>query len=177
DKRLVAYVVAKEGTAPSVSELRSFLRGRLPNYMVPAAFMSVDSMPLTPNGKVDLMRLSSLKQLQTDRKHLSDKPLTEMEKTVIDIWIEALGLDHISVHDNFFELGGHSLLSIQVIAQLEKRIGLRINVGELIYQTLGQLAASLERRTGDLTPSMRPVTQNRLLQAIKNKLFRPEHQE
>jgi acyl carrier protein len=99
-----------------------------------------------------------------------------MEKMLVDIWKETLELDHISVHDNFFEIGGHSLLSIQVISQLEKKIGLRINPREFIYQTLGQLAASLEQRTRDLTPSVRPVVKNRLLQTIKRRLFRLNHQ-
>ena len=67
------------------------------------------------------------------------------------IWKEVLGLDHISVHDNFFGLGGHSLLTIQVISKLEKKIGLRISPREFIYQTLGQMAASIELQRKDLT--------------------------
>ena len=124
DKRLVAYVVAKEGSFSSASELNSFLRKGLPDHMVPAAFMFLDSIPLGPNGKVDLTKLRSLKSLQTEGKNASDQPLTEMEKVLIETWKKALDLDYVSVHDNFFEIGGHSLLSMQVIAKLEKKIGI-----------------------------------------------------
>jgi alpha/beta superfamily hydrolase/acyl carrier protein len=122
--------------------------------MVPQHFVELESIPLTPNGKVDrdVMRLLPLETLQTNHIQIHDEPLTEMEQTLTDIWKEVLGLDHISVHDNFFELGGHSLLSIQVVTKLERKIGFRINPGEFIYQTLGQLAASLEQRTDNLTP-------------------------
>jgi amino acid adenylation domain-containing protein len=154
DQRLVAYYVVREGQTISVSDVRYYLQVKLPNYMVPQHFVELESIPLTPNGKVDrdVMRLLPLETLQTNHIQIHDEPLTEMEQTLTDIWKEVLGLDHISVHDNFFELGGHSLLSIQVVTKLERKIGFRINPGEFIYQTLGQLAASLEQRTDNLTP-------------------------
>jgi len=164
--------VVREGQTISVSDVRRYLQAKLPNYMVPQHFVELKSIPLTPNGKVDRdgMRLLSLETLQADHIYVPGEPLTKMEKTLTDIWKEVLGLDHISVHDNFFELGGHSLLSIQVVTMLERKIGLRINPSEFIYQTLGQLAASLEQRTDNLTPSAGRSNKGWLFQAIKSRI-------
>jgi len=172
DQRLVAYYVVREGQTISVSDVRRYLQAKLPNYMVPQHFVELKSIPLTPNGKVDRdgIRLLPLETPQTDHIHVSDEPLTKMEQTLTDIWKEVLGLDHISVHDNFFELGGYSLLSIQVVTKLERKIGFRINPGELVYQTLGQLAASLEQRTDSLTPSAGRSNKGWLFQAIKSRI-------
>lgn len=97
--------------------------------------------------------------------------LTEMEKVLLDTWKSALGSDQISVHDNFFEIGGDSLLTVQVIARLEERIGLRVDRAEFISQTLGQLASSLERQLRDLAATKETKAKASVLEVIKNKVF------
>ncbi len=147
EKRLVAYIVPEKDTTISPSEIRAHLKRTLPDYMIPSAFVAMDELPLTPNGKINRLALPvpDSGQLEDSREFVA--PCSPMEETLVTIWKEVLELDHISVHDNFFEIGGHSLLSMQVISRLEKKIGLRINPRELIYQTLGQLAASIEQQT------------------------------
>jgi acyl carrier protein len=142
----------------------------LPNYMIPSAFVLVDGIPLTPSGKVNAAKLVQLEVPHTERSNAWDEPTTDMEKTLVTIWKEALGLDQISVHDNFFEIGGHSLLSIQVITRLENRIGLRVNPREFIYQTLGQLAASIERQRMDSEKNRQPIKKKGFWNAIKQKM-------
>ena len=139
--------------------------------MVPSAFVHLDGMPLTPNGKIDVKRLLSLGPVQTEGAPVSDEPLTEMEEIISGIWKKELGLDDISVNDNFFELGGHSLLSIQVISQLQKRIGIRVNPREFVYQTLGQLAASLERQTPERTPARGQEKKSSARQTIVGRIL------
>ncbi len=116
DKRLVACIVANEGQVIDNTELREFLAERLPNYMVPSAFVNLDAIPLTPNGKVDRRALS---QLSVDSYQLSEKtfvaPRTPEEKQLADIWAELLKVERVGIHDNFFELGGHSLLVPQIV--------------------------------------------------------------
>jgi acyl carrier protein len=94
-----------------------------------------------------------------------------MEKTIADVWKGVLGIESVSAHENFFEIGGHSLLSIQVVTQLEKRIGLRINPREFFNQTLGQLAASMERQVRSIkdVPGFSP--RSSLLQKLKKRIF------
>ncbi|MGI8964719.1 MAG: amino acid adenylation domain-containing protein, partial [Limisphaerales bacterium] len=121
DKQLVAYVVAKKQPAPSISELRDFLKIKLPEYMVPSVFMFLDALPLTPNGKVDRKKLPSPDGARPDLKVAFLAPETASEKELATIWKEVLGIDQIGVHDNFFELGGDSIRSIQVLARAQEK--------------------------------------------------------
>ena len=93
-----------------------------------------------------------------------------MEKTVAEIWRTVLDLEDISVHDNFFQVGGNSLQSVQVIDKLEKKTGLSLNIRQFIYQTLGQLAASLEQQTPVRSPSVKREKKNRFWQVIKKAI-------
>jgi amino acid adenylation domain-containing protein len=171
DKYLVAYVVSNDAHKFDPVYLRERMRTHLPDYMIPAAFVRLNELPLTQNGKVDVKRLLSSEHIRTQVTPVSNQPLTNMEKIISDIWQKELGLDHISVHDNFFEIGGHSLLSIQVISQLEKRTGLRINPRELVYQTLGQLSASLDQQVRDFAPNAKQDRKMSVLKTIKRKIF------
>lgn len=153
ERSIVAYVVAGgPGSVVAAKDLRSFLRGSLPDYMIPSSFIQVDEIPLTPNGKVDARQLSRLKPSPVSVDIADDEPLTEMEQLLADTWKEVLSIDSVSVHDNFYEIGGHSLLSIQVISRLERKIGLKVNPREFIYQTLGQMATSIERQKPEAIP-------------------------
>jgi amino acid adenylation domain-containing protein/non-ribosomal peptide synthase protein (TIGR01720 family) len=141
EKRLVAYVVASGGAAPATPELRSYLKERLPDYMVPAFFVEMGELPVTPNGKVDRRALPA-----PDVEHLAEaeqgggEPRTDTERRLAALWAEVLGVPKVGVHDNFFELGGDSILSIQIIARAGEA-GLRITPKQMfLHQTIAELA-------------------------------------
>lgn len=170
DKRLVAYIIPAQEPGPTSSELRHFLEQKLPAYMIPAAFVSLQAFPLTPNGKVDRRALPKPDVL---RAEIGDVvPHTPMQTLLAKIWREVLGVDQVSVYDNFFDLGGHSLLSLKVIFQMEKRTGQRLSPREMVFQTLGQLAAVYEQRmlSKPALPSKRFI--DKLAQLIKTWVFR-----
>ncbi len=118
DKRLVAYVVADQQKPLTISDLRSFLKEKLPDYMVPSAFVMLEALPLTPNGKVDRRALPAPDQTRPDLENGFVAPRTPVEKALAGIWTEVLGLKKVGVHDNFFDLGGHSLMATQVISRI-----------------------------------------------------------
>ena len=114
DKRLVAYLVVAT-QKPSVSELRSFLKAKLPEYMVPSIFMFLDALPLTPNGKIDRKALPAPDQSSPELGASYVAPRTAEEELIAEIWAEVLKVDKVGIHDNFFDLGGHSLKATQVV--------------------------------------------------------------
>jgi acyl-coenzyme A synthetase/AMP-(fatty) acid ligase len=142
DRQLTAYLVFGR-QQPTITELRRYLKKTLPSHMVPSSFVVLDALPLTENGKVDRGALPSLGG-RGDGGEGYVAPRTPMEMFVAAVWQEALGLERVGVHDNFFDLGGHSLLSLRVLARIEERVGRRLGPRELIFQTLGQFAATCE---------------------------------
>jgi hypothetical protein len=118
DKRLVAYVVANPKPAPTFSELRSFLKEKLPDYMIPSALVHLDSLPLTPNGKVDRRALPKPDGSLTGPVENFVPPRNPVEATLAQIWAKLLQIKQVGVHDNFFELGGRSLLATQVVSRV-----------------------------------------------------------
>jgi acyl carrier protein len=142
----VAYVVADQDDTSTKSDLRRFLKEKLPEYMVPTAFVILDALPLTPTGKVNRRALPAPDRTRPKLKETFVPPRTHMESLIAKVWQEVLVVEKVGVYDNFFNLGGHSLLSMQVIARLEKQLGLRLNPRELIFQNLGQMAALCEER-------------------------------
>ncbi len=141
DRRLVAYLVADSNM--ELSDLKSALKHRLPAYMIPSAFVMLDAMPLTPNGKVDRKALPPPEYSNHERTQVV-MAHTPTEILVSEVWKEVLGVDQISVYDNFFDLGGHSLTAVQVTGKLESKTGLKIDPALIRFQTLGQLAASYD---------------------------------
>jgi non-ribosomal peptide synthase protein (TIGR01720 family) len=140
EKRLVAYVVARQEPAPSISALRHFLQETLPVYMVPAAFVWLQVLPTTPNGKVDRRTLPAPEQARPALEAAFLAPRTVEEHLLASVWSEVLGLAHVGIHDNFFELGGDSMLSIQVIARAHQA-GLWFTPTQLFqYPTIAGLA-------------------------------------
>ncbi|WP_292768135.1 non-ribosomal peptide synthetase [Nostoc sp. NOS(2021)] len=138
-KRLVAYVVPHE-LQPNADELRHFLKQKLPNYMVPSAFMLLKTLPMTPNQKVDYRALPA-PDLSRSVEDNFVAPQTPTEKRLAAIWSEILRLEKVSIHDNFFELGGDSILSIQVISRANQA-GIQIAPKQLFQnQTIAELAA------------------------------------
>ena len=137
---LVAYLVPNQDTIPTVGELRRFLQAQVPDYMIPAIFVQLEALPLTPTGKVDRRALPAPEQDRPDLEAAFAFPSTDDEATLVEVWQHVLGLDRIGVNDNFFELGGDSILSIQVIARANSA-GLRLTPQQLFqYPTIAGLA-------------------------------------
>lgn len=144
DKRLVAYVVVKPELSPSLGDLRDFLKVKLPDYMVPAAFVLLEALPLTPNGKVDRRALPAPEDARPQLESGFVAPRTPVEERLAEIWATVLGVKPVGVHDNFFELGGDSILSIQVVGRA-RRAGLHLTPRQLFqYPTIAQLAAVVD---------------------------------
>jgi len=123
-----------------VQELRTFLATRLPDYMLPAAFMILDALPMTPNGKLDRKALPAPDQIRPMLNELFVPPRTSAEQALADIWTQVLGLDRVGVHDNFFEIGGDSIMSIQIVARAHEA-GLPLRAQHLFqYQTIAELS-------------------------------------
>jgi acyl carrier protein len=118
DKRLVAYVVAPLDT--STNELRSFLTQKLPEFMVPSAFVLMDSLPLTANGKVGRRALPEPASSRPELDETFLLPRIPTEELLATIWAEVLKLDKVGIHDNFFDLGGHSLLATRLISKIRE---------------------------------------------------------
>jgi amino acid adenylation domain-containing protein len=141
ERRLVAYLVADQ--QQSVPELRSYLGRSLPDYMIPAAFVQLDELPLSASGKVDRQ---ALPELELDRSTLAQEyaaPRSPAEQALVDIWGELLGVAQVGINDNFFELGGDSILSIQVVSRAN-RAGIGLNPRQLFeHQTVATLAAAV----------------------------------
>ncbi|HEY7167532.1 MAG TPA: non-ribosomal peptide synthase/polyketide synthase, partial [Candidatus Binatia bacterium] len=125
-RRLIAYVVLSSDTDASVAELRSFLREKLPDYMIPSSFVFLDALPLTPNGKLDRRALPAWNGSRADSASIYQTPRTPVEEMVAEIWREVLKVEQVGVEDNFFDLGGHSLLATQVMSRV--RTVLRLEV-------------------------------------------------
>ncbi|WP_413198525.1 amino acid adenylation domain-containing protein [Nostoc piscinale] len=140
-QRIVAYLVPQAAQTLSISELRSFLESKLPSYMIPVAFVLLEALPLTANGKVDRQALPAP---DTNRPELADAyqpPQTEVEQTIAQIWQTVLQLENVGIHDNFFELGGHSLLLVQVHSKLREKFTKDLAVLDLFrYPTINSLA-------------------------------------
>ena len=132
DERLVAYIVVKQDTAPSIGELRSLLKQRLPDYMVPSAFVLLDTLPLLPNGKVDRQALPPPAVTRQNLETSFVAPRSPVEEILTGIWSEVLGLDQVGIHDNFLELGGHSLMATQIISRVIDRFRVELPVKSLL---------------------------------------------
>ena len=142
--RLIAYLVPAAGTAPpEVEDLRAFLRARLPEPMIPSAFVSLGALPLTPNGKLDTRALPAPPPASPEVEHVP--PSSAIEQTIADIWTALLKVERIGVHDNFFALGGHSLLAAQLVARLRTSFGLELPLRALFETpTIAGLAGRVE---------------------------------
>ncbi len=145
DPRLVAYVVLAKEEFSSLKDLRNFVKEKLPSYMVPIV-VALERLPLTENGKLDRRALPAPDHVEVSDDQSFEGFREPIEELLADIWTHVLKVERVSIFDNFFDLGGHSLLATQVVATLEKELGLRIKPNELAFQTLGQLAASCKER-------------------------------
>ncbi|GAX38387.1 non-ribosomal peptide synthetase [Nodularia sp. NIES-3585] len=139
-KRLVAYVVPSFADRDLVPQLRHFLQERLPEHMIPSAFVFLETLPLTPSGKVDRRALPAPDPVQSQLQETFAAPRTAVEETLAEIWAQVLGLERVGIHDNFFELGGDSILCIQAIAKAHQ-VQLNLTPKQLFQnQTIAELA-------------------------------------
>ncbi|HVS80635.1 MAG TPA: amino acid adenylation domain-containing protein [Pyrinomonadaceae bacterium] len=144
DKHLVAYLVPCEDRSIAIDEVRDFLKQRLPDHMVPSVFVVLESLPLSPTGKVDRLALPSTNGAKPTTVTSFSAPADELELKLKRIWERVLGIDSIGVNDNFFELGGHSLLAVRLFAQIEESFSRNLPLATLFQApTVKQLARVL----------------------------------
>ncbi len=146
EQRLIAYlVISPQGELPSVSELRGYLKERLPDYMIPSAFVQLEELPLTPNGKIDRRALPTPEEGRLEAGQQYVAPQTQVEELLVGIWEEVLGVERVGIHDNFFELGGHSLLATQLISRVRTAFGIEMPLRQLFESpTVDTLAEAVE---------------------------------
>jgi len=146
DKRLAAYVVAEPDQAGvTAGDLRDFLKARLPGYMVPAAFVPLDTLPLNGNGKVDRKALPVPELNRAELNELSASPCTPTETALAEIWRDVLRIERVGVRENFFELGGHSLLMTQVILRVRDAFQAELSMRTFFESpTIAELSVAIE---------------------------------
>lgn len=157
EQRLVAYVVARrqgskvaggqgESDALDPATLRTFLQQKLPEYMVPTAFVQLDALPLNPNGKVDRRALPMPEASALPLTQSFVPPRTSTEIAIAQIWSEILGIEQCGVHDNFFDLGGHSLLATQAVTRIRDRFQLDVSLQDFFQQpTIATMATTIDQ--------------------------------
>ena len=176
EKRLVAYFVPSAISTFDSGELRAFLKHTLPDHMIPAFFVPMESMPLTPNGKIDRDALPAPDLPERRLKESHEAPGTANEQILATIWSEVLGLEKVGIHENFFELGGDSILSIQIISRAQ-RAGLPLKPRQLFeYQTIAELA-SMAGSAEVFPTSQGPVTGPVPLSPIQSWFFEGNQSE
>ncbi len=148
EKRLVAYYVTQDQL--STADLRAFLTERIPDYMIPSAFIQLDALPLTTNGKVNRSALPDPGQYRPDLETQYAPPTNSREEALLEIWIDIFQLPEIGIYDNFFDLGGDSIISIQIVARA-RQAGLQMAPSDIFAnQTVAELAAVSHSETADL---------------------------
>jgi amino acid adenylation domain-containing protein/FkbM family methyltransferase len=137
----------------SVQELRQHLKQKLPEFMLPTSFVTLDELPLTRNGKIDRRKLPAPETLQQELESTYVPPRTEAERIIAAIWRDLLHLEKVGLNDNFFELGGHSLLVVQAHSRLQKAFSLEVSMLDIFqHPTISKLAEHLSRKTGEPVP-------------------------
>jgi acyl carrier protein len=175
DKRVVAYVVPREGAQASLmaDELRSFVALRLPDYMVPSTLMFLPELPLSVNGKIDRQRLPApeIRARVDGARYVA--PRTPLEEAVCDIWAGVLRVERVGVEDNFFELGGHSLLATQVISRVKEAFAVELPIGTLFERpTAAGMCEAIERARKNDAEQPRAVTTARAVSPVARRLQR-----
>jgi amino acid adenylation domain-containing protein len=159
EPKIVAYLVAASHSTPTAWELRQFLQNKLPQYMLPSAFVVLESLPLTANGKINRSGLPTPqdKDFSRDREYIP--PRTSTEVILTKIFNNIFQLEQIGIHDNFFELGGHSLLALKLFSEIEKQLGKTLPLATLFQApTIEQLASLLQQESLEIAyPSLVPI--------------------
>jgi amino acid adenylation domain-containing protein len=145
EKELVGYIVPKQDSVASASDLRSLLRQKLPDYMIPSAFVFLNALPLTPNGKVDGSKLPAPDDSRPSLEQVFVAPRSEIEELVAQVWREVLKAEKVGMYDNFFDLGGHSLLATRAVARLRSNFNIDLALRKLFeLPTVAGLAEHIE---------------------------------
>jgi amino acid adenylation domain-containing protein len=145
DKQIVAYIISRKEQACTINELRSFLRRKLPEAMVPTAFVFLDAFPRTPNGKLDRGALPTPNESRPELERSFVAPRTPAEELLAEIWAEVLKVERVGIHDNFFDLGGHSLKATQVVSKIRGTLQVEIPLRDLFENpTVAELALKIE---------------------------------
>jgi amino acid adenylation domain-containing protein len=158
EKRLAAYCVTMPGREVSASELRGFLRQRLPDFMVPSTFLMLDSLPLNENGKLDKRALAALALDSPESESQWAAPRTETEQTLARIWCEILEIERVGIYDNFFDLGGHSLLATRIMSRVNVAFGKDLPIRLLFeYPKVAEMAELIDASEGDLAAQAQTI--------------------
>ena len=145
EKQLIAYLIANSQQQITPTELRQFLKQKLPDYMIPSAYLFLDFFPLTPNGKINRNALPKIDALTFNLEENYVAPSTKIEATLVEIWSKILGKEQLGIHDNFFELGGHSLLATQLVSRIRDTFKIELSVRNLFESpTVAGLAMQIE---------------------------------
>ena len=167
EKRLVGYIVAANGQGLRIDELRTFLKQKLPGYMVPSVFVELEELPLTPNGKVDRRALPEPDGARPKLEGAFVAPRTPVEEVLAGIWSEVLEVDQVGIHDNFFELGGHSLKATKVHSRLCEAMQIEMPLRELFEApTVAHLAEMIEQLLVDRIEKLPEVEAERLASSL-----------
>jgi acyl carrier protein len=163
DKRLVAHLVPQEPGELDLRELQAYLRQRLPEYMIPAALLPLQQMPMTAAGKIDRQSLATAGSAAPLSNREFVRPRTPIEQVVASVFSQTLNVDQIGVQDNFFELGGHSLLAMQVVSRLREMLRVEVPLRWLFeYPTVAHLSTQIlarESTTGQTEKIARIILQ------------------
>ncbi|MGE0127977.1 MAG: amino acid adenylation domain-containing protein [Blastocatellales bacterium] len=162
DKRLVAYLAHEPGNVIPVDDLRRFLQQKLPDYMTPAAFVTLDTLPLTSNGKIDRRALPAPEQSRPELAEAFVAPRNPVEELLAGIWTDVLEIERVGVHDNFFDLGGHSLLATKLFSRIRDTFQVELPLADLFdSSTVAALAERIElakrEAQGPSLPPLMPV--------------------
>jgi len=172
DRILVGYVVLGQASPPAFEELRSFLKARLPDYMVPAAFVSLLALPITRNGKVDRDALPAPAAHMAGPDVLLGSPGTVIERRVLEMVASLLRSDKVASSENFFLLGGHSLMGAQLLARVHETFGVEIPLRTLFeVPTVSGLAAEIER---NILAKFEGITGEEAVSILASARERPE---
>ncbi|MBE8987319.1 amino acid adenylation domain-containing protein [Nostoc sp. LEGE 12450] len=158
NQRLVAYILPHPKQAPTTDELRQFLKQKLPEYMVPSAFILLDTLPLTPNGKIDRRALPAPDSTRLDSENTYVAPRDEIELQLTKIWEQVLGIQPIGVRDNFFELGGHSILAVKLFWQIEKTFNKNLPLAILFQSGTVEAIAKIICQEENIARNLASVT-------------------
>ncbi len=186
DKRLVAYYTVRERgegkvgekgeetVAPDAAQLRAYLSGKLPGYMVPAAYVRLESLPLTPSGKLDRKGLPEAKEEESSSRAAASAPRDNVEARLLRLWQELLGRTDIGIDDHFIEAGGHSLLAARLNAAIFKEFSIQLPLQKLfVFATIAEQAQELRRRLGEDIPPIpvAPVQESYALSPTQKRLW------
>lgn len=149
DKRLIAYIIGRDNQETDIPDLRKFLKTKIPDYMVPSAFVFIDQFPLTSGGKIDRKALPAPFEAAQDFTKIHIEPQTDIEKKLAGIWSDVLKIKRIGIDENFFDIGGHSILAVRLMIRIEKDLGVRLPLATFIdHCNIKDMAGLIANKVG-----------------------------